>query len=160
MTTRLSRWGVGPKIALTALSYAVLAAFMTWRWPVLFRMHGTPYEVLRTLAALLFAIGVPLLIFAARSCVLAYNSDKLITSGVFRLVRHPIYSAWIVFILPGLAMLSGSWLQLATPLLAYAAFKKLIRREEEYLRQRFGAAYLEYRARVNEIVPLPRVRQR
>jgi len=31
-----------------------------------------------------------------------------------------------------------------------------IDREDRYLQQRFGEAYLEYRARVNELIPVPR----
>jgi protein-S-isoprenylcysteine O-methyltransferase Ste14 len=38
----------------------------------------------------------------------------------------------------------------------YTVFKLLIHREDEYLERRFGQAYLDYRARVNEVVPLPR----
>jgi protein-S-isoprenylcysteine O-methyltransferase Ste14 len=41
-------------------------------------------------------------------------------------------------------------------LVAYTIFKLLIHREDEYLERRFGQAYLDYRARVNEVVPLPR----
>jgi protein-S-isoprenylcysteine O-methyltransferase Ste14 len=39
----------------------------------------------------------------------------------------------------------------------YAVFKLLIHREDEYLDRRFGQAYLDYRARVNEVIPLPRL---
>ena len=68
-----------------------------------------------------------------------------------------IYSAWTVFILPGIALLSRSWPVLLTPLVAYTVFKLSIRREDEYLQQRFGDAYPEYRARVNELIPVPNV---
>lgn len=96
-----------------------------------------------------------MLVVAARSVMRAYNQDRLVTSGVSSLVRHPIYSGWIVFIVPGLVLLSRSWPALLTPLVAYAVFKLLTHREDEYLQQRFGAAYLAYRARVNELVPIP-----
>ncbi len=45
-----------------------------------------------------------------------------------------------------------------TPLLAFAIFKHSIRREGEYLIERFGLAYLEYHKRVNEVIPIPRFR--
>ena len=76
--------------------------------------------------------------------------------GAFALVRHPVYAAWIVFLLPGLGLLSRSWLLLVTPLVAYAVFKTLIAKEDDYLTERFGQPYLDYRARVREIIPLPR----
>ena len=79
--------------------------------------------------------------------------------NIVALVRNPIYSAWIVFLIPELAMFSRSWPVLLTPLVAYLAFKTLIRREEEYLEKRFGQRYLGYKSHVNELVPIPRFRK-
>jgi protein-S-isoprenylcysteine O-methyltransferase Ste14 len=90
----------------------------------------------------------------------AYNRDELVTSGAFALVRHPIYAAWITLVFPGLALLIRSWPMLLTPLIAYAIFRRLIHREDEYLEQRFGQAYLDYRGRVNEVIPIPRFWQK
>jgi protein-S-isoprenylcysteine O-methyltransferase Ste14 len=42
------------------------------------------------------------------------------------------------------------------PLLAYGLFRLLVGKEEKYLEERFGQAYLEYKARVPELVPWPR----
>jgi len=78
------------------------------------------------------------------------------TAGVFALVRHPLYSAMIVLNLPGIALLTRSWPLFLMPLVAYTVFKLLIHREDEYLDRRFGRAYLDYRARVNEVIPIPR----
>jgi protein-S-isoprenylcysteine O-methyltransferase Ste14 len=83
----------------------------------------------------------------------------LVTSGVFGIVRHPIYAAWIVFNLPGIALLCRSWPMLGAAVVAYAVFKLSIKREDDYLEQRFGQAYRDYRSRVNEIVPFPRQRR-
>ena len=156
MKDRLSRWGIGPEIAVAALTYALVAGVATSRWPGFCRIRLVPFVVPAVIAALLLMAGVPMLVVAARSVMKAYNRDQLVTSGVSALVRHPIYSAWIVFILPGLALLSRSWPMLLTPLVAYAVFKLRIHREDEYLVQRFGGAYLDYRARVNELIPIPR----
>lgn len=82
-----------------------------------------------------------------------YDDDQLAISGLAALVWHPVYSAWIVFILPGLVLLTRSWPLLFTPFVAYAVFKLRIHCEDEYLERRIGQAYLEYRARVNELFP-------
>ena len=156
LKAKLSRWGVGPQIAVVALVYAAFAAVATSRWPHVCRIHFVPFVVLAPIATVLLMVGVPMLVVAARSVMKGYNQDRLVTSGLSALVRHPIYSAWIVFILPGLALLTRSWPGLLTPLVAYAVFKLLIDREDEYLQQRFGESYLAYRARVNELIPVPR----
>ena len=87
---------------------------------------------------------------------LAYNLDKLATTGIFGIVRNPIYSAWIIFIIPGLVLLSRSWPLFFTPVVAYVIFKARIGRENEYLEQHFGDDYRTYKAQVNELVPFPR----
>lgn len=154
MKDRLSRWGIGPRIAVVALVYAVLARAAAYRWPDLCRLRFVPYVVIASAAVILLVIGVSMLVLAARSATREYNRDQLVTSGIFAVVRHPIYSAWIVLIVPGLALLSRSWPMLLTPVVAYAVFKLSIYREDEYLQQRFGDAYLDYRAPVNELIPI------
>jgi protein-S-isoprenylcysteine O-methyltransferase Ste14 len=97
-----------------------------------------------------------MLLIAVISMNRAYNSDRLVTSGIFAVVRHPIYSAWIVVILPGLALLSRSWPLLLVPVVAYVTLKLTIHQEDEYPQQRFSQAYLDYRNGVNELFPFPR----
>jgi protein-S-isoprenylcysteine O-methyltransferase Ste14 len=81
---------------------------------------------------------------------------NLATTGIFGLVLHPIYSDWIVFLIPGLALLSWSWPILLTPVVAYAFFKLSIRKEDQYLEKHCGQAYRDYKAQVNELFPIPR----
>ena len=90
---------------------------------------------------LLLVIGVPILVVAARAATFAYHSDKLATTGIFGIVRNPIYSAWIVFIIPGFVLFSHSWPLFLTPVVAYIVFKIRIRREYEYLEKRFLRAW-------------------
>jgi protein-S-isoprenylcysteine O-methyltransferase Ste14 len=156
LKNRLSRWGIGPHIAAGAITYAAGAGAATHRWPDVCQMRTLPGAVFVAVGLLLLAIGVPMLVVSVRSVMRAYEQDQLATGGLLALVRHPIYSAWIVFILPGLAFLSRSWPMLVTPLVAYAVFKLRIHCEDEYLVQRFGEAYIEYRHRVNELFPISR----
>jgi protein-S-isoprenylcysteine O-methyltransferase Ste14 len=153
---RLSRFGVGPKIVLSSVVYAALAGRATNAWPDACLLRSVPYGIFLIAGALLLLIGIPMWLVAVVTVIRAYNSDQLRTSGVFALCRHPVYSAWIVFLLPGLTLLTGSWPLMITPLVAYAVFKLLIHVEDDYLKQRFGAAYLAYRARVHEIIPIPK----
>jgi protein-S-isoprenylcysteine O-methyltransferase Ste14 len=107
---------------------------------------------------ILLVIGIPMLIIAGKAATVAYNSDKLATTGIFGLIRNPIYSAWIVFIIPGLVIFDRSWPLFLTPVVAYIVFKIRIRREYEYLEKRFGDDYRTYKAEVNEVFPLPRLK--
>lgn len=84
----------------------------------------------------------------------------LVTSGLFRLVRNPIYSAL-------LAMMTGLVLVTPSPWTAmgwvYAAtvVSQQTRLEEQHLVRLHGAAYLAYAARVGRFVPgIGRLRDR
>ena len=156
MNVRMSRWGIGPQIAAAALIYAAVAGAATRRWPEVCLMRTVPFIIPALVAGILILVGVPMLVVAARTVIRGYNKDQLVTSGVSALVRHPIYSAWIVFILPGLVLLTRSWPLLLTPLVAYAVFKLQIHCEDEYLERRFGEPYLTYREQVSELIPIPR----
>ena len=156
LNKRLSRFGVGPQIGGVGLLYAAVAAVVTHRWPGICLICFVPFAVFASIATLLLIIGIPMLAVAAYSIMKGYNHDRLVTTGVSALVRHPIYSAWIVFLGPGLVLLTRSWPLLLTPLVGYAVFKLRIHCEDDYLEHRFGAEYLAYRKRVNELFPIPR----
>lgn len=156
MKKRLSRFGVGPKIILSAAGYAALAAAVTNAWPEACLVQFVPRGVFQAAGGILLVLGIPMWLAAVVSAMRAYNGDQLRTSGVFGLCRHPVYAAWIVLLLPALTLLTRSWPLMLTPLVAYAVFKRLIHVEDEYLEERFGEAYRAYRARVHEVIPIPK----
>jgi protein-S-isoprenylcysteine O-methyltransferase Ste14 len=156
MHKRLSRWGVGPKIVLSVVVYGLMAWAATGLWPERCSMDWLPRSVSLAAGAILVSLGLPMWLVAAVSVMRAYNRDELVVSGVFRLCRHPLYGAWIVLLLPGIAILTRSWPFLLMPFVAYGVFKSLIGREDNYLEERFGKAYIDYRERTSEVVPIPR----
>lgn len=109
----------------------------------------------RLLGILPFVAGAVIDILADRSFKQRGTSVKplgktttLITSGTFRLSRHPMYLG-MVLVLLGLAMLLGS----LTPLLltlGFAVFLDVvfIRFEEARMEGRFGEDWKRYKARV------------
>ncbi|MGA2797650.1 MAG: isoprenylcysteine carboxylmethyltransferase family protein [Thermoguttaceae bacterium] len=129
-------------------------------WPDVFLIRSVSYSILAGAGIVLLICGVPMWAIAVWTIVRAFSRGELVTSGVYGLVRHPIYSAWIVFIFPGIALLCRSWPMLLASLVSYIIFKLLIRREDRYLEEKFGKAYLDYRSRVNEIIPMPRFYRR
>lgn len=159
MEQRMSRWGVGPRTFVPSTICGLAAWAAGSRWPGIFLLRPLP-DAIGACGVVLTVAGLALWITGAVTVMRAYNRDQLVTSGVFGLVRHPVYGAWIVLIFPGLALMAGSWLMLITPLFAYAIFRRLIPREDAYLTKRFGQPYVEYRRRVNELIPMPRFPQR
>jgi protein-S-isoprenylcysteine O-methyltransferase Ste14 len=159
MGERLSRFGAGPKIASATVVAAAVAGIASYEYPLVCLVPELRYQAVAAFAWLLIAIGVVMWLAGAVTVMRAYNRDELVTSGVYTAVRHPMYAGWIMLILPGLTLLTTAWPLLLAPLVAYAVFKQSIHREDEYLAKRFGRGYVDYRARVNEIIPIPRLRR-
>ncbi len=153
---RLSRWGIGPRIAspVFILGLATWAAASTWPSIFLIQVPGA----LRIVGGAFVAAGLAIRLGGAFTVMRAYNRDELVTGGVYALVRNPMYAGWITLILPGLALLTGAWPLFLTGLIGYAVFRSQIGREEKYLEARFGKEYAAYCSRVNAVIPIPRFR--
>jgi protein-S-isoprenylcysteine O-methyltransferase Ste14 len=76
------------------------------------------------------------------------------TNGLYRLVRHPVYSG-VLAIAFGAATASGSLVKLGLALALLALFTGKARWEEELLHERY-AGYADYAARTPRFLPRPR----
>ena len=82
----------------------------------------------------------------------------LLTRGVYRISRNPMYTGLAIAYLGG-AVLVGSWWPLLTWPLALLAVRVLvIGPEERYLTARFGQPYLDYRSHTRRWIGLAAVR--
>ena len=81
------------------------------------------------------------------------EDHQLVTWGPFAAIRHPIYTGLFAFMI-AMAVAFGHWrgLVLGVPLYWLGTWMR-IRIEERMLRDRFGAAYDAYAARVKRFVP-------
>ncbi|NQV80212.1 MAG: isoprenylcysteine carboxylmethyltransferase family protein, partial [Alphaproteobacteria bacterium] len=75
-------------------------------------------------------------------------STTVVTDGVYRFSRNPIYLGLTAFYL-GLAFaVNSGWAILLLPLVLVVMHYGVIAREERYLEGKFGAAYRDYKNRV------------
>lgn len=127
------------------------------------------YETPSLASSLVLAIsGFALTLFAQsemgtswRIGVDAREQTSLVTSGLFGLVRNPIFTGMLLFAL-GLALLWPNLASLASALALFIAVELQVRFvEEPYLVSTHGAAWSNWAARVGRFVPLlGRVRSR
>lgn len=81
------------------------------------------------------------------------EGHRVVESGPYRLVRHPMYTGFIVMYL-GLALLCGSALALLGAALMTTGLWLKARLEEQFLSEELGArAYADYQARTPMLVP-------
>jgi protein-S-isoprenylcysteine O-methyltransferase Ste14 len=83
----------------------------------------------------------------------ADQGTGIVTTGPYRLVRHPIYLAFILLAM-GEALAFASWLALGIVLFGIVpTFAWRARAEEKLLGRTFGERYAAYRRRTRMIVP-------
>jgi protein-S-isoprenylcysteine O-methyltransferase Ste14 len=78
---------------------------------------------------------------------------RLITRGVYRRIRHPMYSALALYSV-GHALVIPNWVAGPANLIAFAVLLALrMRAEEKMMADEFGAEYAEYSAKTKRFVP-------
>jgi|SRR5450755_108217 protein-S-isoprenylcysteine O-methyltransferase Ste14 len=77
---------------------------------------------------------------------------KLIDSGPYAYIRHPIYSG-VLLALVGTALAVGVWRSLIAFFLILAVYVLKARREESMLTGELGETYQEYRNRTGMLIP-------
>jgi protein-S-isoprenylcysteine O-methyltransferase Ste14 len=78
---------------------------------------------------------------------------RLITQGVYRQVRHPMYSALVLYSM-GYAFVIPNWVAGPSNLVAFAIlFSLRLHAEEQMMSEAFGDEYATYAARTKRLVP-------
>lgn len=75
-------------------------------------------------------------------------STALVTHGLYRYSRNPIYIALSLIHLGVAAAVDSPWIAATLPIVLIVIRTGVIAREEAYLEAKFGQAYRDYKARV------------
>jgi protein-S-isoprenylcysteine O-methyltransferase Ste14 len=117
------------------------------------------WPLLRVLGLGLSLYAVVMLPWALRTLgrffvpgVAVFRDHALVTSGPFRLVRHPLYSAVLALWL-GAALGTLNWLLFALLPLVVAGLFIASGAEEAMLRAKFGTSYEAYAAQTGRFIP-------
>ncbi len=118
----------------------------------LIRIIAWPWNLLGIMP---LAAGIALNLIAdstfrtARTTVKPFEeSTTLVTSGTFRISRHPMYLGFVLALI-GIAVLLGSLAPFVViPVFAVLMDRMFIEVEESMLQVRFGPSWLEYKAKV------------
>jgi protein-S-isoprenylcysteine O-methyltransferase Ste14 len=125
---------------------SVLISIIDFSIPVLHCMIFTPFFVA---GAWLGIRGVQAITLKAAE---THRTEKIITQGVYSIVRHPQYLGGLLAHV-GIAFLLSAWYSLlSTPIVVVLVYL-ISRKEEEELIKEFGDEYEEYKKRVPMLVP-------
>jgi len=153
MSDRISFLGIGIKLTVLTLGYSAVIIFIHYFTYPVFYIKFLPYRLFLISGIFLIVIGIPLYIVSGFSVHKAYFGNTIITKGVYSICRHPLYSSFIFFIVPGICLLFKSWIAFSVPFVMYIFFRVLIKEEEDYLRDKFADEYEEYKKEVSFVFP-------
>ena len=146
-------------LAVALLAEAALAAVAPRRLPGLVPLAPATAAVLRATGTVM-VLGATALMLAAQLDLGAswrVGIDQgarpgLVTGGLYRYSRNPIYVAMLAALL-GFALLLPSWISLGLLIGAGLGIRRHVRDEEAYLARTYGEEYRRYAARVGRFVP-------
>lgn len=151
--------GIGPKLALITMPYIVLAILIMQRDPQFLKLNIADVEWIAIAGYAWIGIGFLFYVSTIVVFLTDFKKGLLVTRGTFGLCRNPIYASFIVFFIPGLALVFQSGMTLSIALVLYLNFKISIHGENKVLEREFGEVYEDYRKSVNEIIPFPIIRK-
>lgn len=140
--------GAAPMIAVPTFLYLILTILITYFSEGIFKITSQSNIIIVTSGAVLIISGVVIVASCGRKLLKTFDKGILITDGLYKFFRNPMYAAYLILIIPGISLLFNSWLALTTVILNYVLFSFMVEREYQYLRDKFGKEYEDYLAKV------------
>lgn len=146
-------YGVGPIYVISCLILTIIALILNYYKIIPVLKFLDLFMII--LGILCITIGVILWL----SAVLVTKIDrkikegKLITTGIYSIVRNPIYSAFL-FIFTGIIFLVNNIYLLVLPITFWIYLTILLKlTEEKWLKDKFTDEYDRYSKNVNRVIP-------
>ena len=144
---------------LNIISMIFLPLFVVFTTKLDFASMGLP-DIVRWAALIIYALNLVFFVWCHKalgenwSNALEIKKDhKLVQSGPYKRIRHPMYlHFWLLIASQGLLL--DNWIVLAYGILAYGILYFLrVAKEEEMMIEEFGEKYKEYMKRTGRLFP-------
>jgi protein-S-isoprenylcysteine O-methyltransferase Ste14 len=136
--------GAAPKIAIPTIIYMFIAIYVDKLKYPLFTITLDNYSTLVIIGVILVIIGVSMVVAVQGKLRKSFTSGHLMKDGLYKILRNPMYDAYLIFVFPGLSLLMNSWLVMTTFLVNFILLQIFIREEYRYLENKFGVEYKSY----------------
>jgi protein-S-isoprenylcysteine O-methyltransferase Ste14 len=135
--------GSGDRITWFTLPFVVVGLALDFLLPSLFTVGGPP-SILRMFSFVVLAAGVVIWVWSVALILAKVPRHELITTGPYTAVKHPLYTAVALFVLPSTGFLLDTWLGLAVGIVMYVGSRIYAPLEERTLSGTFGARWDDY----------------
>jgi protein-S-isoprenylcysteine O-methyltransferase Ste14 len=138
--------GAGDKVMGSALPFIVVGVAANILWPSVFRMGSGAGGVIAGIV--LLVIGVPTWLTSVVQVLVNVPRKRLITTGPFAVVLHPLYTSVALLVFPGIGLVLDTWLGPALGIILYVSSRLFAGAEGAMLEKVFPKEYPAYRAKV------------
>jgi protein-S-isoprenylcysteine O-methyltransferase Ste14 len=135
--------GSGDRIALFTLPFLVVGLVANLAFPGVFGVGG-PHPTLRVAALVALAVGLVVWAWSAVLILTKVPQGRLITTGPFAVVKHPLYAGVALLVVPAIGFLLDTWLGAAIGAVMYLGSRLFARAEESRMATLFGARWERY----------------
>ncbi len=154
-TNHLPLYGVGPVIVLGQFIFTAIAIILTCIFELKFPTIDVINLWLKVIGILLIATGLFLDVSAKLKSKIfkSVEENKLVTDGVYGIVRNPVYSGALIAC-TGMVLMTNNLILLIVPVICWLYMSLfLINTEEKWLKELYGQEYVSYCQKVNRCIP-------
>ena len=148
-------YGVGPLIGGGQVVLTAIGVVLSVCGCFEFGKIGLLNVPLKVFGIALILLGMYLFYGAHYKAKLFDNvaQNKLLTTGVYSIVRNPVYSGFLLAC-TGAVCIAGNYVLFAIPVICWAYMTIFLKyTEEKWLRNLYGDEYVQYTKRVNRCIP-------
>jgi protein-S-isoprenylcysteine O-methyltransferase Ste14 len=138
-----------------------------WLVPLIYALTGFPAALDRPMIPAIAILGIvtlcgALLLFYRSHADLGKNwsislqirdEHRLVTSGIYRFIRHPMYTSFFLLAIAQVLLLPNWFAGLAGLVGVTILYAFRVRQEERMMLERFGTDYQAYMARTARVIP-------
>ncbi len=139
--------GSGEKIGLATAPFLVIGLILNMAAPSLFRAGGPSIGV-KAISTVALIAGIIVWIWSVVLILTSVPRGRLITSGPYAVVKHPLYTGVSLLVIPSVGLLFNSWLGVLIGIGMYIGSRIFAPEEEEALSKTFGLRWDEYRKKI------------
>lgn len=139
--------GSGDKIGLLAMPFLLVGVVLNILFPAFFIVGGPP-QFLKVLSIVMLIPGAIGWLWSVVLILTKVPKGELITTGPFVVVKHPLYTAVSLLVLPWAGFLLNTWLGAVIGIVVYLGNRMYSPGEEKVLSEAFGPAWEAYKHKV------------